>query len=302
MKFVLLAIALVIVSSMTTYGASDPNLQRILDDAVQKTFQEFPDLKTNQIAATLIDLRNTDKPATASFRGDVQIYPASVIKLFYLVAIHRWMEDGKTKDTPELRRAMRDMIVDSYNEATGLVVDTLTDTTSGPEMPEAELKVWWEKRNAVNHYFNSIGYTNINASKKPWGEGPYGREIQASKLFEPRRNALTTDATARLMSEIVTHKIVTPARCDQMMELLHRDPFSKGNSDDQAHAFTGRALPTGSKLWSKAGWTSETRHDCAYVELPNGAKFVLTVFTVGHANQKEIIPTVARAVIADFQK
>jgi beta-lactamase class A len=221
-----------------------------------------------------------------------------VIKLFYLVAIHRWMEDGKAKDTPELRRAMKDMIIDSLNEATGLVVDTLTGTTSGPEMPDDQLKEWWEKRNAVNHYFTSIGYTNINASKKPWCEGPYGREMQATKAFEPRRNALTTDATARLMSEIVTHKVVTPARCDQMMELLHRD--SSDSKNVQAHGFTGPALPKGSKLWSKAGWTSETRHDCAYVELPNGAKFVITIFTVGHADDREIIPFVVRSVVADF--
>jgi len=303
MRIIAFATIVIMFCSMTTFGAADPNLQRVLDDAVENTFHKFKDLHTNEIAATLIDLRDAEKPATASYRGDVQIYPASVIKLFYLVAIHRWMEDGKAQDTTELRRAMRDMIVESLNEATGLVVDTLTGTTSGPEMPSNELKEWWDKRNAVNRYFTTLGYTNINASKKPWCEGPYGREVQATKAFEPRRNALTTDATARLMSEIITHKAVTPARCDQMMALLHRDPFSKDtSSDSQAHGFTGMALPSGSKLWSKAGWTSETRHDCAYVELPNGSKFVLVVFTVNHANEKQIIPKVARGVIDAFSK
>lgn len=289
--------------TMTTFGSPDPKLQSVLDDAVQKTFQKFKGLQTNELAATLIDLRDAEKPTTASYRGEVQVYPASVIKLFYLVAIHRWMEDGKAQDTPELRRAMRDMIVESLNEATGLVVDTLTDTTSGPEMTESALKEWWDKRNAVNRFYASLGYTNINVSKKPWCEGPYGREMQATKMFEPRRNWLTTDATARLMSEIALHKAVTAARCDQMLELLHRDPFSTANSDDvQAHAFTASALPGGSKLWSKAGWTSETRHDCAYVELPSGERFVLVVFTVNHANEKQIIPTVAREVITGLAK
>src|SRR5438477_8007674 len=69
--------------------------------------------------------------------------------------------------------------------------------------------------------------------------------------------------------------------------------------DDQGHGFTGIALQgmTGVKLWSKAGWTSATRHDAAYLELPNGAKFVLVTFTTDHANEREIIPTVARVVI-----
>jgi len=119
------------------------------------------------------------------------------------------------------------------------------------------------------------------------------------KLHKPNhRNWLTTDATARLLSEIVTGKAVSAERSQQMMELLKRDPSANaGSKDDQAHAYTAPALPPGSRLWSKAGWTSQTRHDAAYVELPNGAKFVLVTFTVDHANEKEIIPTVARIVV-----
>jgi len=56
-------------------------------------------------------------------------------------------------------------------------------------------------------------------------------------------------------------------------------------------------LPPGSKLWSKAGWTSETRHDAAYIELPTGARFVLVTFTMNHANEREIIPTLAKKII-----
>ena len=43
---------------------------------------------------------------------------------------------------------------------------------------------------------------------------------------------------------------------------------------------------------------SEVRHDAAYVELPNGAKFVLVTFTVDHANERGIIPIIAKAVVA----
>jgi hypothetical protein len=56
--------------------------------------------------------------------------------------------------------------------------------------------------------------------------------------------------------------------------LLKRDytGTSKDN-DDQGHGFTGIALQgiSGAKLWSKAGWTSTTRHDAAYIELPGKA-------------------------------
>ena len=275
-------------------------LQALVNDAVRRTLAEFAgkQLEPDQFAVTLVDLREPGHTARASYRGDAQIYPASVVKLFYLVAVHRWLQDGKLNDTEELRRALHDMIVESYNEATHYIVDLLTDTTSGPELSAAELNEWVDKRNAVNRYFASLGYTNINVNKKPWCEGPYGRETQAIKTFKPSRNMLTTDATARLLTEIVTGKAVTAGRSAEMMQLLKRDPFAKSSDpDDQAHGFSGAALPPGAKLWSKAGWTSEVRHDAAYIELPNGAKFVLVTFTTGHANDREIIPALARIVV-----
>jgi len=276
-----------------------PRLQALVDRTVQETIVSFAakKLETNQLAITLVDLKDSGQPQWASVRGDVQIYPASVIKAFYLQAAHQWMEDGKLKDTEELRRAMKDMIVDSLNEATGLVVDSLTDTTSGPELPSDELEKWYDKRNAVNRYFASLGYQNINVNRKPWCEGPYGREKQSVSLHKPNhRNWLTTEATARLMTEIAAGRAVTRERSKQMMELLERRPFDP-KSETQSREYIGAALPAGAKLWSKAGWTSETRHDAAYVELPSGEKIVLAIFTVGQSNNKEIIPAVAQSVI-----
>jgi hypothetical protein len=81
------------------------------------------------------------------------------------------------------------------------------------------------------------------------------------------------------------------------MKLLSRDPATKSDDPDNQAKFTGPALPAGAKLWSKAGWTSITRHDAAYVELPNGAKFVLVTFTTEHAKDTDIIRTVAKAVV-----
>ena len=284
-----------------------PQLQALVNSAVQAALQQFADrkLQSNQLAVTLVDLRDPAKPLQAAYRGDAPIYPASVVKLFYLAAAHRWLEDSKLEDTPELRRALRDMIVDSSNEATHYIVDLLTGTTSGPELPDAEIDAWFEKRNAVNRYFVSLGYTHINVNKKPWCEGPYGRETQSIKRHQPSRNLLTTDATARLLGEIATGRAVTARRSAEMMELLRREPFKKiveTGEPDQGNAFTGPALPAGTRLWSKAGWTSETRHDAAYLELPDGAKLVLVTFTVGHANDREIIPTVARKILADLNR
>lgn len=277
-------------------------LQSLVDDAAKKALETFADkkLEEKQLSITLIDLRDPAHPRTASFRGNERIYPASVVKLFYLAATHRWLEDKKIEDTPELRRAVRDMIVDSSNEATQYVVDVLTHTTGGYELPPKEMKQWQEKRNAVNRYYSSLGYTNINVNQKTFCEDAYGREQASRGVNGENRNKLTTDATARLLMEIVTGKAVTPARSAEMMALLRRDySGSSKDGDDQGHGFTGIALQgiEGVRLWSKAGWTSTTRHDAAYLEMPDGSKFVLVVFTTDHATEREIIPTVARVVI-----
>ena len=87
------------------------------------------------------------------------------------------------------------------------------------------------------------------------------------------------------------------------MELMKRDYSGKSSdADDQAHGFTSIALSPGARLWSKAGWTSTTRHDAAYIELPNGARFVLVTFTTEHSSERQIIPTVARAIISEMSK
>jgi beta-lactamase class A len=278
------------------------SLQQLVDQAAQTALKKFADKKLTpeQLSITLIDLRDPQHPTAASFRGNERVYPASVVKLFYFVAVHRWLEDKKIQETAELKRAVRDMIVDSSNEATQYVLDVLTQTTGGYELPAKEMAAWQDKRNAVNRYYAALGFKNINVNQKTFCEDAYGRERVSRGPNGENRNKLTTDATARLLSEIVTGRAVSAARSTQMMELLKRDFVGTSkDADDQGHGFTGIALQglTGAKLWSKAGWTSTTRHDAAYVELPDGARFVLVTFTTDHANEREIIPTVAQVVI-----
>ena len=298
---------LFLLSVSTVAQQAKPSLQDVVDRAAKTTLERFADKKldASQFSITLIDLRDAQHPATASFRGNERVYPASVVKLFYLVAAQRWLEDKKIEETPELKRALRDMIVDSSNEATQYVVDVLTHTTGGYELPPKEMEEWQNQRNAVNRYFTGLGYTNINVNQKTFCEDAYGREHVSRGPNGENRNKLTTDATARLMMEIVTGKAGTPARTPLMMDLLKRDYTGTSNdNDDQGHGFTGIALKgiDGARLWSKAGWTSTTRHDVAYVELPDGRKFILATFTTDHANDRDIIPTVARAVMEGLKE
>src|ERR1041384_6047647 len=125
---ILLVIALVAVSARAQArrsfagpeSAHAASLQELVNDAARTALSKFAahKLTQEQLSITLIDLRDPNHPVIASFRGNERVYPASVVKLFYLGAVHRWLEDKKIQETDELKRAVRDMIVDSSNEAT----------------------------------------------------------------------------------------------------------------------------------------------------------------------------------------
>jgi len=282
-------------------------MQAMLDAAFNETLEKFKDknLKAENLSATVIDLRDPNNLRWASVRGEEKYYPASVPKMFYMVALQRWLEDGRVRLTPEMERGQRDMVVDSSNEATQYILDVLTQTSSGAEMPEKEFEIWSFKRNIVNRYFAAQDYRNINVNQKTFCEDAYGIEQQFRGYKGQNRNMLTTNATARLLAEIVLGKTNTPERNRIMMNLMKREPFAE-KKDSQAIDFTGIALINknmkDARLWSKAGWTSKARHDAAYIETPEGLKFVIVVFTENFATERDIIPTIAEKVLDNLGK
>ncbi|MGI8469716.1 MAG: serine hydrolase [Pyrinomonadaceae bacterium] len=293
-------------SAPTAFEKSD-ELQTLVNRAADETLAKFAakNLKKENLSITLIDLRNPQKLTMASFQGEEKIYPASVVKMFYLRAAQAWLEDGKIQDTPEFERGLHDMIVVSSNDATGYIVDVLSGVSDGAELPANEFKNWAEKREQVQRHYDALGYENINVKQKTFCEDAYGRE-QQFRDGGKNRNKLTTDATARLLTEIVLGKAVNAARSQKMMDLMKRDwEGTSTDPDDQAHGFSGIALNAmnlkGARLWSKAGWTSEDRHDAAYIETPDGLKFVLVTFTTNAANEREIIPNVAQIVLENLK-
>jgi beta-lactamase class A len=284
-------------------------LQTILDSSVQEVLNSYSagSFKADEIAATLIDVTSSSDLKWADVHGEKRIYPASVVKMFYMAALQRQLEDKKITLSKEMERGLRDMIVDSSNEATQYILDVLTETSSGAELPQKEFEKWQYKRNRVNRFFSSLGYQNINVNQKTHCEDAYGVEQQSRNYKGENRNMLTTNATARLLAEIALRRFVSPERSDAMLALMKRDPFRKTNdTDDQSTGFTGKAIIDGKlqgvSLWSKAGWTSRSRHDAAYIETSDGLKFVLVIFTENHANDREAIPAIAAKIIRKLKE
>lgn len=280
---------------------------KVAETAVQAAIARFPKAKIlpDQIGIALGRL-DRDKAALVqgSFRGDAPMYPASVVKIFYVVALANRLHDGSLTLTPELDRAAHDMIVDSVNDATSLIVDTLTDTTSGPELATPEMAKWVDKRNSVNRWFQSFGFDDINACQKTWNEGPYGRDRAFYGQNYENRNRLTPNACVRLLTQIALDRAVPygvggDARWSEWMKgFLKRDlSLPKKDQNEQAAKFSGSVLPKGSLLWSKAGWTDSVRHDLAWVKLPDGREYLWAIFTKSHSDQERLIPFLASELL-----
>jgi len=274
--------------------ARDPSLEYRLRSAAEATLKAYPKLKADDLAISIVDVSNPATVSRGDYHGDVPFYPASVIKLFFMADVYATHKEK----VGDVDRALKEMIVVSDNDATAYLVDLLADTVPGPPLEGRALRRYIDRRRTINQRFQRLGYTNnVSAMMKPWSFGPYGVDRQVLGTNRENRNLLTANATASLLLWIVRRR--APG-AHEMMALLDRPLSPVRAEENQVKEFIGEAVPTGTRLWSKAGWTSEVRHDAAYVELPNGRKFVLVVFTRGIADDVTIVPAVTRNVLAEF--
>lgn len=275
-----------------------PELDRALAGIAAETAAEFADkgLTPETLSLAMIDLGSG---RSGAYRGEVSYYPASVVKLCYLAYYEASKDAGRLRDTPELVRAVKDMTTVSSNDATGFVVDSITGTTSGPELAGEEWAAWKKKRNAVTEWYRSRGYTNLNANQKTFCEAGYGRE-QAYREGGKNRNRLSALEAARLFAEIVRGEVAGPAQTQEMMSLLSREigETSSEEGESEMARLTGRALPKGSRIWSKSGDAYDVRHLVARVLLPDGRDLVMAAFTQKVRTVLEIIPRIYARIAA----
>ena len=288
----------------------DQVMQEYLVAQIKRLAADGRDGLLERLAVTWVRY-DTDQPVTGSGQGAAwgdqrQIYPASVVKLIYAMAAEAWLQQDLLPEEPELRRAMCDMIADSSNDATGLLVDLLTGTTSGPALQGEAWELWQRQRRLVNDWFQGLGWPeleDVNCCQKTWGDGPYGRERVFYGVDLENRNALSTAATARALEAVMTDGVLSPPACQRLRELLARSldrAQRAADPENQVDGFLGAGLPEGSRLWSKAGWMSKARHDAAWWRAPDGSPALLVAFSDGAACAKDeqLLPELARQLAA----
>ena len=274
---------------------NDSDLAARLTRAAESASKDFPKLTPDNLALSVIDLTRPEKIIRADYHGDASFYPASLVKLFFMVAaFHRG------HFTPDMERALGEMIRLSDNDAAAYVVDVVTRTTSGPELEGQALEDFLESRRGLNRYFASLGY-DVSVFIKPYSFGPFGRDMQIMGENKSNRNRASANAIASLLFSIVQRRAVSASSCDSMMALLERPLAPARPDENQVKDFFGESLPPGSELWSKEGDTSEVRHDAAYVELPSGRKYIIVIMTRGAADDKTLLPAIGKRLLEELE-
>ncbi|MEB3270279.1 MAG: hypothetical protein VKJ44_01335 [Synechococcus sp.] len=225
-------------------------------------------------------------PGGAGWRSGVPQDPGGLERLAYLLACERWLQRDLLLDCGELRGAMVAMAQRGSLEATSLVVDLLSGTTSGPRLPADRQRAWERQRQLVNDWLSSLHWPELqgcNACQKLWHDGPYGRERDGFGADGSQANRFSSDALARLLDGVIAGTLISPPAGQRLRLLLQRPlPADRHKAMDPAPPDSLAAiLPPGMPLWSLDDPASRRRHGALYGEPPGQPPFLLVVLDRG---------------------
>ncbi len=283
-------------------------LQNIVDRVVKLTKDQK--LPTQSLSITLIDIK-TGK--MGGYQQEKLRYPASVVKLFWMVYLYAQIEKGILSEA-EFTEYLDSTIKKSDNEAASYIVDRISNTEYKQNIQGEEYKNWKNQRLQVNQYFQQAGYDNINVSQKTFPipylnlSKPEGSELKLrDNPQKPIRNKISTQQVGRLLDEIYTNQSVSSIYSERMAGLLTIDSETRNikkddknpNEFNPVRGFLSESLPNNVQFMGKAGWTSDTRNDAAIIATPDGkAAYILVVFAddSSYAYDWDIFPSISELV------
>lgn len=289
-------------------------LDKIVNAVVNLTKQQ--ELPLEPLSVTLIDIKTK---TISGYHQHVPKYPASVVKLFWMVILEQYHNLYIIEDN-DSHNYLNNMILKSDNDAASRIIDTITDTkTSLNELNDSKLATWLNKRYQVNRFFEKAAYKGINISQKtypvaePIMNEPQGTELQLQN-HQNTGNRISTYHAARLMYEIVTNRAVSAPSSQKMLTLLKRDLHTstwKNNPPptegfNAIENFLGESLSDKEIIFaSKAGQTSTGRQEVAYIGSKDGRmQYIVAVFGCSrkYSESNSIFPDISRLVFEEMRR
>jgi Beta-lactamase enzyme family len=296
-------------------------LQKIIENTVKLVTNEK--LKKEDLSIAIIDVNRNE---TAGYQSDRLEYPASVVKLFWAVALYGQIDHKLWKNTATFDDLAKKMIVESDNEAASFIVDSITKAPSlAKNLEGKEWQNWKSKRLSVNQFFNLGGYENLDVSQKtypipylnlsePTGTDKTMRQEKTSD--KPIRNKVTAEQAAKLMYEVCSvSSLLSQESSTKICNWLSRDvkngnwkkaPGIPINDFNPIRGFMGEGV-AGQKnvtiIRSKAGWTKNSRQEVIAIKNDKNT-LIITVFAnnLAYANSDKIFPAISSNLYSQLFK
>ena len=284
------------------------NLQAIVNEVVNLIKgKKFP---TQPLSITIINAKTGEY---AGYQQEKLRYPASVVKLFWMVYLYAQIEQGILSEA-EFTQYLDAMIKKSDNEASSYIIDKITKTEYKKNLKPEEYKKWQEKRLKLNQYFQKAGYDKINISQKTFPipslklPRAKGSDLKLRGNYQkPIRNKISTQQAARLLYEIYKNQSISAIYSPKMTDLLTINAETRNikkddknpNEFNPVRGFLSASLPNNIHFKGKAGWTSGVRNDAAIITTPDGkAAYILVIFgeDSSYAYNWKIFPQISRLV------
>jgi hypothetical protein len=296
-------------------------LSAIVTDVV--SLAKKNNLNTQALSITLVDV---NKGEIAGYQQQQLRFPASVVKMFWLVELYGQIALDRIENPEILKSTIVKTIKDSDNEAASDIIDLITSTKSSPQNQNQtqDYQEWVKNRQWLNRFFanSSSIYKDINISQKtfpiPKENMPeplgYDLKIRGDNPDRPIRNKISTQQAARLMYEIATGNAINSNYSQTLFDWLKWDLATEKRkkidpntgSFNPIITFFGEALEEENVIFaSKAGWTSQTRQEVAYIATRDGkTKYIIAVFAEDkdYAKNQKIFPQISQLVYQKMRK
>lgn len=275
--------------------APDPGLQKALDAAVADIGRRDPKFLASMPRVSAIDIVAGRPPRLAHLRGDLPVYPASVVKFVYLMAAYAFEEEGRVTIDAALDADLSHSIRESSNTATQKVFSRLTGTAQGPELPAAEYAEFRRRRLLVKDWLAGLGIDDLHTVNPTWNGGGdlFGRDQQFLRDRSvagglpvhgeqfANRNAMTANGTARLLALLATDRALTAEDSATVRQRMKRDVREQPHL---AHRIAGGAARIagkvpGTEVYAKSGTWGPIYADAGIVRDPRGRQLAISVFT-----------------------
>jgi hypothetical protein len=268
---------------------ASPELQAMLDEEIAAMMKRDSNLRRAGLRVALIDMSGSGPPQLAHYNGNTPVYPASVVKFVYLMAIYAWQEQGIVTIDKDLENLLVQMTYRSSNVATQKVVARLTDTTPGPELSPEAYEAFKEQRLLVKEWLATLGITDLHCVHPTYNGGGdlHGREVQflqdrldgalpkKSGTYS-NRQAMTAIETAELLALLANNLALSPESSAEVRRHMARDPKKQPYLAQRIAG--GAARVEGMSVYSKTGTWGPIFADAGVIEHTSGRKVALAVF------------------------